>query len=219
MKPSEMTLRPGVKLDFIHKKIRHLDNVSDTLSEYTYHTTTNYSRLDYISQPRQQQQQQDDEDVRSIATQDMLLDQKESQFVLDSQQISDLRKKIDIDSSYNQPLESSYNSQQPESSIHYQQPESNYNQQPESSYNQPESSYNQQKSSYKQQRESSFEQELFMENDVTRDKGKEREVITSPRESVYEQQQQQDKESLHLGSDWGDDWGDDYNMDNDVYEK
>lgn len=99
--PNGRPLRPGVQLDFIHKKVRHLDTLSDTLSEFTFHTTTNYSRLDVCSLPpqplAQPLQQYREDDVRSVATQDMLLDDEEEEnVVLDTQQILELQRKLEL---------------------------------------------------------------------------------------------------------------------------
>lgn len=99
--PNGRPLRAGVQLDFIHKKVRHLDTLSDTLSEFTFHTTTNYSRLDACSLPpqpiAQPLKQYREDDVRSVATQDMLLDdEQEENVVLDTQQILELQRKLEL---------------------------------------------------------------------------------------------------------------------------
>lgn len=111
IKRMDPNARPGVQLDFIHKKVRHLDTLSDTLSEFTFHTSTNYSRLDDTRLPRlppppplplatQQEGQQDyaidDDDARSLATQDMLLDEDDGKVVWDTQQITEMQRKLEL---------------------------------------------------------------------------------------------------------------------------
>lgn len=84
----ETALERVPKVQLLRPRTRHEDFGSEDLS-ISYHSNTNYSRLDYRApQPRE-------DDARSIATQDMLLDDDNASIVLDPQTISALRKAQD----------------------------------------------------------------------------------------------------------------------------
>jgi hypothetical protein len=88
----DAAITKNLKLNIIQHKTRHADSIEDDMS-ISYHSNTNYSRLDY--KPPQPAAIDDDDDARSYATQDMLLDDDDASIVLDTQRISDLRRTLD----------------------------------------------------------------------------------------------------------------------------
>jgi hypothetical protein len=93
-------LRDPIKFNVIHKKMRHMDDLDDTLSVMSYHSGTNYSRWgSSVSTPLPPLQLTDDEDEgeeddrRSLATQDMVLNDNDQNVVYSTQEIEALRRR------------------------------------------------------------------------------------------------------------------------------
>lgn len=92
---NENTERREIYMNFYHKKIRHLGAVDDTLSVFSNHSGTNFSRFDKSATATPSLpplQLSDDEDNYTITTQQMVLEEGDG-IVLDTQVIEELRKR------------------------------------------------------------------------------------------------------------------------------